>query len=56
MTGNRTDNLKHVIKSAVDTCNNNDPITKQNTPNKAWTNNNLQISNHSKDMIHNEQV
>jgi len=56
ITGNRTDNLKHVVKSAVDTYNDNDHRTIKTTPNKAWTDNNLQIARHLKDMIHNEQV
>ena len=56
VTGNRTDNLKHVIKSAVDTYNDNDHRTIKTTPNKAWKDNNLQLAHHLKDMIHNEQV
>ena len=56
VTGNRTDNLKSVIKSAVDTYNDNDHRTIKTTPNKAWKDNNLQLAHHLKDMIHNEQV
>ena len=56
ITGNRTDNLKHVVKSAVDTYNDNDHRTIKTTPNKAWKDNNLQLAHHLKDMIHNEQV
>ncbi len=48
ITGNRTDNLKHVVKSAVDTYNYNQHRTMKTTPNKAWTNNNLQFSHHLK--------
>ena len=56
ITGNRTDNLKHVVKSAVETYNDNDHRTIKTTPNKAWKDNNLQLAHHLKDMIHNEQV
>ena len=56
IAGNRTDNLKSVVKSAVDTYNDNDHRTIKTTPNKAWKDNNLQIAHHLKDMIHNEQV
>ena len=56
ITGNRTDNLKHVVKSAVDTYNYNDHRTIKTTPNKAWTKNDLQLAHNFKDMIHNDQV
>jgi hypothetical protein len=56
VVGNRTDNLKTVVKSAIDTYNDNEHRTIKTTPNKAWTDNNLQLSHHLKDMIHNEQV
>ncbi len=48
--------MKSVVKSAVDTYNDNDHRTIKTTPNKAWKDNNLQTANHLKDMIHNEQV
>jgi hypothetical protein len=54
--GNRTDNLKHVVQSAMDTYNDNDYRTIKRKPNKVWTENNPQLSHHSKDMIHNGQV
>jgi hypothetical protein len=56
IAGNRTDNLKSVVKSAIDTYNVNDHRTIKTTPNKAWKDNNLQIAHHLKDMIHNQQV
>ena len=56
ITGNRTDNFKHVVKSVVETYNDNDHRTIKTTPNKAWKDNNLQLAHHLKDMIHNEQV
>ena len=56
IAGNRTDNLKSVVKSAVDTYNDNDHRTIKTTPNKAWKDNNLQTAHHLKDMIHNQQV
>ncbi len=56
IAGNRTDNLKSVVKSAVDTYNDNAHRTIKTTPNKAWKDNNLQTAHHLKDMIHNEQV
>ena len=40
----------------MDTYNDNEHRTIKTTPNKAWTNNSLQLSHHLKDMIHNEQV
>jgi hypothetical protein len=56
IAGNRTDNLKSVVKSAVETYNDNEHRTIKTTPNKAWKDNNLQTAHHLKDMIHNEQV
>ncbi len=56
ITGYKTDNLKYVVKSAVDTYNDNEHKTIKTTPNKAWTDNNLRLSHHLEDMMHNEQV
>ena len=46
ITGNKKDNFKDVIKSVVDTYNDNEHRTIKSTPNKAWNNNNLQITHH----------
>ena len=56
IAGNRTDNLKSVVKSAVDTYNDNEHRTIKTTPNKAWKDNNLQVAKHLSDVIHNEKV
>jgi hypothetical protein len=56
IAGNRTDNLKSVVKSAVDTYNDNEHRTIKTTPNKAWKDNNLQIAHHLNNMMHNEKV
>ena len=51
ITGNRTDNLNFVAKSAVDTYNDNNHRAIKTAPNKAWTNINLQLAHHLKVMI-----
>ena len=56
ITGDRKDNLKDVVKSSVDTYNDNEHRTIKSTPNKAWNDNNLKITHHLNDQIHNENV
>ena len=56
VTGHKKDNLKDVLQSVVDTYNNNEHRTIKTTPNKAWTNNNLQTAKHLSDILHNEKV
>ena len=40
-TGNKKDNFKYVVQSAIDTYNDNTHKTIKSTPNNAWNNNNL---------------
>ena len=56
VTGHKKDNLKDVLQSVVDTYNDNEHRTIKTTPNKAWTNNNLQTAKHLSDILHNEKV
>ena len=56
VVGNRTDNLKTVVKSAIDTYNDNEHRSIKTTPNKAWNDHNLQVAKHLSDVIHNEKV
>jgi len=56
ITGNKKDNFKDVVQSAVDSYNDNEHRTIKTTPNKAWKDNNLQIVHHLNDIIHNEKV
>ena len=54
ITGHKSDNFKIVIKSVVDTYNDNFHRPAKSTPNEAWNYNNIQITHHSNDIIHNE--
>ena len=52
ITGNKKDNFKDVVQLAVDSYNDNEHRTIKITPNKAWTNNNLQMAHRFSDVIH----
>ena len=56
ITGNKKDNFKDVVQSSIDTYNDNEHRTLKTTPNKAWSNNNLQIAHHLNDAILNENI
>ena len=57
ITGNRTDNIKDVMKSIIDTYNNNSHRTLDNkTPNQVFKDNDDQITRHLNDSVHNQQV
>ena len=56
LVGNKKDNIKDVVKYAVNTYNENEHKTIKTTPNKAFTDNNLQVAHHLNDIIHNEKV
>ena len=57
ITGNRTDNIKDVMKSIIDTYNNNSHRTLDNkTPNQVFKDNDDQITRHLNDSVHNQEV
>jgi len=57
ITGYRTDNIKDVMKSIIDTYNNNSHRTLDNkTPNQVFKDNDDQITRHLNDSVHNQQV
>ena len=57
VTGYRTDNIKDVIKSIIDTYNNNSHRTLSNrTPNQVFKDNDDQMTRHLNDSVHNQQV
>jgi len=57
ITGHRTDNIKDVIKSIIDTYNNNSHRTLSNrTPNQVFKDNDDQMTRHLNDSVHNQQV
>jgi len=57
ITGNRTDNIKDVIKSIINTYNNNSHRTLKNkTPNEVFKDNDDQMTRHLNDSVHNQQV
>ena len=57
ITGYRTDNIKDVIKSIIDTYNNNSHRTLSNkTSNQVFKDNDDQMTRHLNDSVHNQQV
>ena len=57
ITGHRTDNIKDVMKSIIDTYNNNNHRTLDNkTPNQVFKDNDDQIARHLNDSVHNQKV
>ena len=57
ITGHRTDNIKDVMKSIIDTYNNNNHRTLDNkTPNQVFKDNDDQIARHLNDSVHNQNV
>jgi hypothetical protein len=57
VTGYRTDNIKDVIKSIIDTYNNNSHRTLKNkTPNEVFKDNDDQMTRYLNDSVHNQQV
>jgi len=56
ITGHKKDNIKEVIKYAIETYNNNFHRTLKETPNEAWTNNNIQIAHHLSDIMYNQSI
>ena len=57
ITGHRTDNIKDVMKSIIDTYNSNSHRTLDNkTPNQVFKDNDDQIARHLNDSVHNQQV
>jgi hypothetical protein len=57
ITGHRTDNIKDVMKSIIDTYNSNSHRTLNNkTPNQVFKDNDDQITRHLNDSVHNQQV
>ena len=57
ITGNRTDNIKEVMKTIIDTYNNNSHRTLKNkTPNQVYKDNDDQMTRHLNDSVHNQQV
>jgi hypothetical protein len=57
ITGHRTDNIKDVMKSIIDTYNYNSHRTLDNkTPNQVFKDNDDQITRHINDSVHNQQV
>ena len=56
ITGNKKDNFKDVVQSAIESYNDNEHRTLKKTPNNAWSNSKLQITKHLNDMIHNENI
>jgi hypothetical protein len=57
ITGHRTDNIKDVMKSIIDTYNSNSHRTLDNkSPNQVFKDNDDQITRHLNDSVHNQQV
>jgi hypothetical protein len=57
ITGHRTDNIKDVMKTIVDTYNNSSHRTLNNkTPNQVFEDNDDQIARHLNDSLHNQQI
>jgi hypothetical protein len=57
ITGHRTDNIKDVMKSIIDTYNSNGHRTLNNkSPNQVFKDNDDQITRHIHDSLHNQQV
>jgi hypothetical protein len=57
MTGHRTDNVKDLMKSIIDTYNSNSHRTLDNTiSNQVFKDNDDQITRHINDSVHNQQV
>ena len=57
VTGYRTDNIKDVIKSIIDTYNNNSHRTLKNkTPNQVYKDNDDQTARHLNDTAHNQAI
>ena len=57
ITGYRTDNIKDVIKSIINTYNNNSHRTLKNkTPNEVFKDNDDQMTRYLNDSVHNQQV
>jgi hypothetical protein len=57
ITGHRTDNIKDVMKTIIDTYNNNNHRTLNNkTPNQIFKDNDDQIARHLNDSLHNQQI
>ena len=57
ITGHRTDNLKDVMKTIIDTYNNSSHRTLNNkTPNEVFKDNDDQIARHLNDSAHNQRV
>ena len=57
VTGYRTDNIKDVIKSIIDTYNNNSHRTLKNkTPNQVYKDNDAQTARHLNDTAHNQAI
>ena len=57
ITGHRTDNIKDVMKTIVDTYNNSSHRTLGNkTPNQVFKDNDDQIARHLNDSVHNQKI
>jgi hypothetical protein len=57
ITGHRTDNIKEVVSSVIETYNNNSHRTLQNkTPNQVYNDIENQTARHIKDSLHNQQI
>ena len=57
ITGHRTDNIKDVMKSIIDTYNNNSHRTLDNkTPNQVFKDNDDQMARHLNDTAHNQAI
>ena len=57
ITGHRTDNIKDVVSSVIETYNNNSHRTLQNkTPNQVYNDIENQTARHIKDSLHNQQI
>ncbi len=57
ITGYRTDNIKDVMKSIIDTYNNNSHRTLKNkTPNQVYKDNDAQTARHLNDTAHNQVI
>ncbi len=57
ITGHRTDNIKDVVSSVIDTYNNSSHRTLNNkTPNQVFKDNDDLIARHLNDSLHNQQI
>ena len=57
ITGHRTDNLKDVMKTIIDTYNNSNHRTLNNkSPNQVFKDNDDQMARHLNDSLHNQQI